>query len=141
MARRDRKIPLVARPAPITRTRGRQLALVTCFEPGQSFGLIGFSDGGNFVNDLFARCDVTGPQWFMSIGSEGRLQGVRRDLSRCGNIWVLAGRHEPFFPETRTYAHLLSKGGAHATFIEHPGPHELPYGETLLALKAVPQSP
>jgi L-arabinose isomerase len=34
MARRDRKIPLVARPAPITRTRGRQLALVTCFEPG-----------------------------------------------------------------------------------------------------------
>jgi len=34
MARRDRKIPLVARPAPITRTRGRQLALVTSFEPG-----------------------------------------------------------------------------------------------------------
>ena len=34
MARRDRKIPLVARPAPITRTQGRQLALVTCFEPG-----------------------------------------------------------------------------------------------------------
>jgi L-arabinose isomerase len=34
MARRDRKIPLVARPAPITRTRGRQLALVTTFEPG-----------------------------------------------------------------------------------------------------------
>jgi len=34
MARRDRKIPLVGRPAPITRTRGRQLALVTCFAPG-----------------------------------------------------------------------------------------------------------
>jgi L-arabinose isomerase len=34
MARRGLKIPLVARPAPITRTRGRQLALVTCFEPG-----------------------------------------------------------------------------------------------------------
>ncbi len=34
MARRDRKIPLVGRPAPITRTRGRQLALVTCFQPG-----------------------------------------------------------------------------------------------------------
>jgi L-arabinose isomerase len=34
MARRDRKVPLVARPAPITRTRGRQLALVTSFEPG-----------------------------------------------------------------------------------------------------------
>ena len=34
MARQDRKIPLVGRPAPITRTRGRQLALVTSFEPG-----------------------------------------------------------------------------------------------------------
>jgi L-arabinose isomerase len=34
MARRDHKIPLVGRPAPITRTRGRQLALVTSFEPG-----------------------------------------------------------------------------------------------------------
>jgi L-arabinose isomerase len=34
MARRDRPIPLVARPTPITRTRGRQLTLVTSFEPG-----------------------------------------------------------------------------------------------------------
>jgi L-arabinose isomerase len=34
MARTDRKIPLVARPQPITRTRGRQLALVTSFQPG-----------------------------------------------------------------------------------------------------------
>ncbi|NUQ62980.1 MAG: hypothetical protein HUU20_10850 [Pirellulales bacterium] len=34
LARRDRKIPLVARPTPITRTRGRQLALAVSFEPG-----------------------------------------------------------------------------------------------------------
>lgn len=34
MARRDRKVALVARPTPITRTRDRQLALVTSFEPG-----------------------------------------------------------------------------------------------------------
>ncbi len=34
MARTDRKVPLVARPTPITRTRGRQLALVTSFQPG-----------------------------------------------------------------------------------------------------------
>lgn len=116
-------------------------AAATCFAPRQSFGLIGFSDGGNFVNDLFARCETTGPRWFISIGSEGRLQALRQDLSRCRGIWVLAGRHEPFFAETRTYAHLLSKAGAHATFIEHPGPHELPYEETRLALEAVRQWP
>lgn len=34
MARRDRPIPLVARPTPIVRTRERQLALVTALEPG-----------------------------------------------------------------------------------------------------------
>jgi L-arabinose isomerase len=34
MARRDRRVPLVGRPAPITRTRDRQLCLVTSFEPG-----------------------------------------------------------------------------------------------------------
>ena len=34
MARRDSITPLVARQTPITRTRDRQLALVTSFEPG-----------------------------------------------------------------------------------------------------------
>lgn len=34
LARKDRKIPLVARPTPIIRTRARQLALVNSFEPG-----------------------------------------------------------------------------------------------------------
>ena len=34
MARRDRPVPLVARTTPITRTRTRQLALITSLEPG-----------------------------------------------------------------------------------------------------------
>jgi L-arabinose isomerase len=34
MARPDRRLALVARPTPITRTRARQLALVTTFAPG-----------------------------------------------------------------------------------------------------------
>lgn len=36
MARRDRPVPLCARPTPITRTRARQLALVTSFAPGEA---------------------------------------------------------------------------------------------------------
>ncbi|MFH0963519.1 MAG: hypothetical protein V2A58_05855 [Planctomycetota bacterium] len=36
MARADQRIRLVARDAPITRTRERQLALITCFEPGSA---------------------------------------------------------------------------------------------------------
>ena len=34
MARTDRKVPLVAREMQITRTQGRQLELITCFQPG-----------------------------------------------------------------------------------------------------------
>jgi L-arabinose isomerase len=36
MARRDRRIPLVVRPTPITRTRQRQMCLATSFEPGEA---------------------------------------------------------------------------------------------------------
>src|SRR5207248_7133269 len=49
MARRDRKIPLVARPTPITRTRDRQLALVTSFEPGPAtFAALAQAPGGKW---------------------------------------------------------------------------------------------
>jgi L-arabinose isomerase len=36
MARRDRRVPLVASPQPIVPTRGRVLMLTTCFEPGSA---------------------------------------------------------------------------------------------------------
>ena len=49
MARRDRKIPLVARPAPITRTRDRQLALVTSLNPGPAtFAALTLGPGGKW---------------------------------------------------------------------------------------------
>ncbi len=49
MARRDRKVPLVARPTPITRTRDRQLALVTSFEPGPAtFMALTLGPGGKW---------------------------------------------------------------------------------------------
>ncbi len=54
MARTDRKVPLVARPAPITRTRGRQLALVTSFEPGPA--------------TLFALCRGPAQRWRLVAG-------------------------------------------------------------------------
>jgi L-arabinose isomerase len=49
MARRDRKVPLVARPTPITRTQDQQLALVTSFEPGPAtFMALTIGAGGGF---------------------------------------------------------------------------------------------
>jgi len=49
MARRGRKVPLVARSSPITRTRQRQLALVTSFEPGPAtFCALTLGPGGRW---------------------------------------------------------------------------------------------
>ncbi len=49
MAPRGRKVPLVARPVPITRTRDRQLALVTTFEPGPAtFMALTLGQGGKW---------------------------------------------------------------------------------------------
>jgi L-arabinose isomerase len=49
MARRDRRVPLVARPTPITRTRDRQLALVTSFAPGPAtFAALTLGPGGRW---------------------------------------------------------------------------------------------
>jgi L-arabinose isomerase len=67
MAMVGRKIPLVARPQPITRTRGRQLALVTSFRPGPA--------------TLFALCRGPEQQWRliaspMQIADYGPLPGM-----------------------------------------------------------------
>jgi L-arabinose isomerase len=49
MARRDRRVPLVARPTPITRTRDRQLALVTSLAPGPAtFGALTLGPGNRW---------------------------------------------------------------------------------------------
>jgi L-arabinose isomerase len=49
MARTDQKVPLVARPVPITRTSDRQLALVTSFQPGPAtFAALAAGPGGRW---------------------------------------------------------------------------------------------
>ena len=52
MARTDRKVPLVARPAPITRTRQRQLAWSPAFNPARPrssrSAAVPISDGGSW---------------------------------------------------------------------------------------------
>ena len=58
MARRDRKVPLVARPTPITRTRDRQLVLVTSFEPSPAtFAALTLGPGGDLALDCGAGDD------------------------------------------------------------------------------------
>ena len=91
MARRDRKIPLLARKSPITRTRYGQLALATSFEPGPA--------------TLVTLTQVAGGRWrliasVMTIADFGPVEGlevphsklsVPRDVREFLTDYALAG--------------------------------------------------
>lgn len=92
MARTDRRVPLVARPQPITRTRGRQLALVTSLQPGPA--------------TWFALCRGPNQRWRMIAGRmeiedygplEGmcvphfKLRAMRGDIRQVLSEYALAG--------------------------------------------------
>ncbi len=57
MARRDRPLPLVVRPAPITRTRGRQMCLVTSFEPGEAT-FVALAQGPGGWRLIVSKCTI-----------------------------------------------------------------------------------
>ncbi len=52
----------------------------------------------------------------------------------------MAGRHEPVFAVSTSFVRQLRAHGADAAFIEHPGPHELPFEETLMTIEALETS-
>ncbi|MFB3892157.1 MAG: hypothetical protein ACE15C_09060 [Phycisphaerae bacterium] len=82
MARKDRKVALAARPTPITRTRQRQLALVTTFEPGLAtfFALTQSCPHGSHWNFITAPAviedygplDMDVPHFKMKVGDDVR---------------------------------------------------------------------
>lgn len=106
-----------------------------CFESRAPFGIIGFSDGGNLANQLYLQCRPPGARWIVSVGSEGALPASdKRSLSGCGAITLVAGRHEPTLAVTRGFARQLAARGAQVRYIEHPGPHDIPFEETVSAI-------
>jgi predicted esterase len=124
---------------------GRALASVksqaeTCFPSRTPFGLIGFSNGGNFANALFLQCSAGNPAWIVSIASEGGVPKDLAPLSSCGPIRLIAGRHDPAFANSRGLARQLAKHGADVRFIEHPGLHELPFEQTRAAVAELSRS-
>jgi L-arabinose isomerase len=89
MARRDCPVPLMARPQPVAHTRGRQLALITSFQPGPA--------------TLFAITLGPRGQWRliaspMEIGDFGPLSGLavpHCKVRNCGDVrdWLTNYAH------------------------------------------------
>ncbi len=95
MARSDRRVPLVARPQPITRTRGRQLALVTSLEPGPA--------------TLFALCRGPNQRW--------RLLSSRMEIADYGPLSDMPVPHFKLRPAQGDVRDLLT------AYAKAGGPH------------------
>jgi hypothetical protein len=110
-------------------------AAAVCFDEPH-FVVLGFSDGANAVNQLFVQCRTDVASAFVSAGSsEGIASRGIAGLNRCGQLRLIAGRHEPGFATTSMFARQLARQGGDVRFYEHPGPHELPFVETLTAIR------
>ncbi len=115
--------------SPATQIRA---AAASCFPRGEPFVVVGFSDGANAVNQLFLDCRTDVATQYVSIGSSAGFEGRHEaGKTRCGTLTLIAGRHEPGLTTTRLLARQLG-----ARFYEHPGPHELPFNETMAALRS-----
>jgi len=111
MARRDRKVALVARPKPITRTRARQLALATSFEPGPA--------------TLCALVRGPGQRW--------RLIASSMEIADYGPIESMAAPHFKLLPargDVRDWLTAYAKAG---------GPHHnaVCFGDATRRIRAV----
>ena len=102
----------------------------TCFPRDARYGVVGFSDGGYLVNDVFARCIPSEALWLVSVGGEGSMQPGVRDLSRCGALRVIMGRHEPVFSSTQFFVTSAARRHADIRLIIHRDGHALPLAET-----------
>jgi L-arabinose isomerase len=95
MVRTDRRVPLVARPQPITRTRGRQLALVTSLRPGPA--------------TLFALCRGPNQRW--------RLIASRMEIEDYGPLAEMCVPHFKLRPVSGDVREMLTE------YAQAGGPH------------------
>ena len=95
MARRDSKIRLVARSFPITRTRARQLELVTCFQPGPA-----------------TLCALT-----IGEGREWRLIASRMTIADYGPLATMDVPHFKLLPDSGNIREFLT------AYAKSAGPH------------------
>ena len=87
-----------------------------CFAAGASFGIIGFSNGGYFVNAAARRCQTTGATWLLGVsaGDEelppGELPAAARE--GCTPLHLMVGQDDraEFEPTMRLKAALQALG-------------------------------
>jgi hypothetical protein len=94
----------------------------TCFKPRAPFGIVGFSNGGDFVSGAFGLCLKPKAKWYIAIGSGGLKFLNKKDIRSCAPFRMQIGRGDvtyrrtsAFFSRIKPYATNLElqtfKGG------------------------------
>lgn len=92
-----------------------------------SFGIIGFSNGGFFVSKLLQHGITNEPLWFLSIGSAGSWNSKNKiDLKNRSPIVILIGRHDRWhYDYAHKYANYLKEAKANVHLMAFDGGHEM----------------
>ena len=106
-----------------------------CYKPSATLGMIGFSNGGYFINKLISDCTPGQVRWFLSIGSAGASRSIRTG-SACGHLQLLIGRYDMTHNEARRYAQELQRLGRSVEFTDFDGGHIIPEQATRDAIRS-----
>jgi hypothetical protein len=114
-----------------------------CFSHDTKYALVGFSNGGYAIDDMFARCQLgkllPRATRGVSVGAaiKGPLVEAPDDLSACGDLTMVIGTNDTGNVDpTDTYLHYLTKRGAHARTVHVAGmAHALEVGPLRDALR------
>jgi predicted esterase len=114
-----------------------QSAADSCFGPGKSFGLIGFSNGGYVVDRIFRTCALQSSSWFISVGAGAANPPSAQwasDLSGCGKFTLIEGTQDSQnYDKGGAYLSKIQLRGGHAHELQFEGGHEIPYEPTRTA--------
>ncbi len=96
-----------------------------CLKYQDKLAVIGFSNGGYFVTQLFFDCPDHKVQWYMTIGSGG-LSFNPKTLKKCGPIRFFTGKSDLTRNKAARFTQRLKTLSIDANHFEYPGGHHLP---------------
>lgn len=107
-----------------------------CHKPSAKIGMLGFSNGGYFINKIVSRCLKTPVFWLASIGSAGSVDSPGMNQSACGHLHLMIGRKDISQTKARKFYQELRKVGRSVELVEFEGGHIVPEGPTRDAIRS-----
>lgn len=97
-----------------------------CFKQNSKAILVGFSNGGYFLNKLLHHCILSKESHVISIGAAGSTRH-RNSLSACGQLDLVLGKYESTYQSGVSYYKAIKKANGKSKLTIFNGGHMVPY--------------